>query len=40
MPETTTIQDVLKELDRIIEKSIENNSRVGLFAYIYRRTTF
>lgn len=40
MPETTTIQDVLKELDRIIEESIENNSRTGLFAYIYRRTTF
>lgn len=40
MPDTTTIQDVLKELDEIIDQSIENNSRTGLFAYIYRRTTF
>lgn len=40
MPETTTIQNVLMELDRIIDESIENNSRIGLFAYIYRRTTF
>lgn len=40
MPDTTTIQDVLKELDVIINESITTNSRLGLFAYIYRRTTF
>ncbi|AKP52057.1 DUF5995 family protein [Cyclobacterium amurskyense] len=40
MPDTTTIQDVIKELDVIIDESIKTNSRLGLFAYIYRRTTF
>jgi hypothetical protein len=39
MPNPTTIQDVLKELDHIIEESIASNSRIGLFAYVYRRTT-
>lgn len=40
MPDTTTIQDVLRELDVIIDDSIKTNSRIGLFAYVYRRTTF
>ena len=40
MPEITTIKDVLDELDHIITESIRTNSRIGLFAYIYRRTTF
>ena len=39
MPRATTIQNVLKELDVIINESIATNSRLGLFAYIYRRTT-
>ncbi|WP_394751259.1 DUF5995 family protein [Spongiimicrobium salis] len=39
MPRPTTIQNVLEQLDRIIEESIASNSRLGLFAYIYRRTT-
>ncbi len=37
---TTSIQDALEELDRIIEERIDNNSRIGLFAYVYQRTTF
>lgn len=39
MSQITTINEVLKELDLIIEESIEQNSRMGLFAYVYRRTT-
>lgn len=39
MARANTIQDVLDQLDVIIEESIGNNSRLGLFAYIYRRTT-
>ncbi len=39
MPRATTIQNVLNELDVIINESITTNSRLGLFAYIYRRTT-
>lgn len=35
----TTIDDVLLELDQIIADSISKNSRLGIFAYIYRRTT-
>lgn len=40
MSRPTTIQNVLEQLDAIIDESIANNSRIGLFAYIYRRTTF
>ncbi|SHM52227.1 hypothetical protein SAMN04488057_1029 [Cyclobacterium lianum] len=40
MPNATTIHDVIDDLDAIIEHCIENNSRAGLFAYIYRRTTY
>lgn len=39
MPLPQTIQDVLDELDAIIAESVTNNSRLGLFAYVYRRTT-
>jgi hypothetical protein len=39
MPRATTIQEVLEQLDAIIADSIASNSRLGLFAYIYRRTT-
>lgn len=39
MPRATTIENVLEELDVIINECIANNSRMGLFAYIYRRTT-
>ena len=39
MPRPTTIQQVLDELDNIINESMATNSRLGLFAYIYRRTT-
>jgi hypothetical protein len=40
MSNTNTIQDVLRDLDEIIAESIKTNSRIGLFAYVYRRTTF
>ncbi len=33
------IDDVLFELDQIIEASIQENNFLGVFAYIYRRTT-
>jgi hypothetical protein len=39
MPRATTIKNVIEELDVIINESIMTNSRMGLFAYIYRRTT-
>ncbi|MDO6597195.1 DUF5995 family protein [Oceanihabitans sp. 2_MG-2023] len=39
MSRATTIQEVLHQLDAIIEQAILNNDRVGLFAFIYRRTT-
>lgn len=39
MHRPTTIPEVLDQLDIIIEQSIANNDRIGLFAYIYRRTT-
>ncbi|WP_452229546.1 MULTISPECIES: DUF5995 family protein [unclassified Lacinutrix] len=39
MQRPTTIQEVLDQLDKIIELAISNNDRVGLFAFIYRRTT-
>lgn len=34
-----TINEVLAELDRIIENTIVENNYLGIFAYIYRRTT-
>ncbi|WP_055443520.1 DUF5995 family protein [Lacinutrix himadriensis] len=39
MQRPTTIPEVLDQLDIIIEQSIANNDRIGLFAFIYRRTT-
>ncbi|QRM90894.1 hypothetical protein FG167_17130 [Lacinutrix sp. WUR7] len=39
MHRPTTIPEVLNQLDIIIEQSIANNDRIGLFAFIYRRTT-
>ena len=39
MSQATNIQEVLDQLDIIIEDAILNNDRLGLFAYIYRRTT-
>ncbi|WP_165748894.1 DUF5995 family protein [Cellulophaga sp. Z1A5H] len=39
MSKPTTIKEVLMELDLIIESCITKNSRLGLFAYLYRRTT-
>ncbi|WP_375583959.1 DUF5995 family protein [Cyclobacterium xiamenense] len=39
MPNPHSIQGVLEALDQIIDESISNNSRIGLFAYVYRRTT-
>lgn len=39
MTRATTIENVLEQLDVIIDECIATNSRLGLFAYIYRRTT-
>lgn len=39
MGRPTTIQEVLDQLDIIIEDSITSNDRLGLFAFVYRRTT-
>ena len=39
MSRATTIEEVLDQLDGIIEDAIRTNDRLGLFAYIYRRTT-
>ncbi|MCF8368441.1 MAG: DUF5995 family protein [Bacteroidales bacterium] len=34
-----TINQVLDELDKIIEESLLENNYLGIFAYVYRRTT-
>jgi len=34
-----TIDEVLTELDRIIESTVAENNFLGIFAYVYRRTT-
>lgn len=39
MEQIQTIEEVIERLDRIIERSIEENSCLGIFAYVYRRTT-
>lgn len=39
MSRATTIQEVLNQLDTIIADAIAKNNRLGLFAYVYRRTT-
>jgi Family of unknown function (DUF5995) len=38
-PLPQSIDDVLIELDKIIEASIENGDYLAIFAYVYRRTT-
>ncbi len=35
-----SIQDVLNQLDSILLECIEQNSAKGIFAYVYRRTTY
>lgn len=37
--ELRTIDQVLIELDQIIIESVEHNNFLGIFAYVYRRTT-
>lgn len=39
MAELTTIDEVLSELDRILETTLREESPLGIFAYVYRRTT-
>jgi hypothetical protein len=34
-----TIDEVLEELDRIIDSTVNENNFLGIFAYVYRRTT-
>jgi len=35
----TTIDEVLEKLDLIILESVNDNNYIGIFAYVYRRTT-
>lgn len=39
MPEITTIDEVLAELDKIVDTTLQENSALGIFAWVYRRTT-
>jgi hypothetical protein len=39
MTGATNIYQILEQLDEIVKESIATNSNLGLFAYIYRRTT-
>ena len=39
MPRPKTINEVLQRLDSIIEETIRENNYLGIFAYVYRRTT-
>jgi len=39
MEKAKTIDEVIQQLDTIIEDCIAKNNRMGLFAYVYRRTT-
>jgi len=39
MPQATTIDEVLEQLDEIIEAARAENNAAGYFAYVYRRTT-
>jgi hypothetical protein len=39
MEQIRTIEEVIAGLDRIIERSVEENNCLGIFAYVYRRTT-
>lgn len=35
----TTINEVLNQLDQIIEDTVSDNNSLGIFAYVYKRTT-
>ena len=35
----STIEEVLAALDQIIDQTIQENNYLGIFAYVYRRTT-
>lgn len=35
----TSIEQVLEQLDHIIEETLAENNHLGVFAYVYRRTT-
>lgn len=39
MEQIQTIEEVIDSLDKIIERSVEENNCLGIFAYVYRRTT-
>lgn len=39
MKEAKTIDEVLQQLDEIIEETVAENNYLGIFAYVYRRTT-
>lgn len=39
MKEPTTIDEVLQQLDTIIEETVNENNYLGIFAFVYRRTT-
>ncbi len=34
-----TIEEIIQQLGLIVEESLRENSRLGLFAYVYKRTT-
>lgn len=38
-PPPSSIDDVIKRLDLIIQETIEANNYLGIFAFVYRRTT-
>ncbi|MFK7772240.1 MAG: DUF5995 family protein [Saprospiraceae bacterium] len=38
-PLPSSIDDVIKRLDLIIQETVEANNFLGIFAYVYRRTT-
>lgn len=38
-PEAKTIDEVIEKLDLIIDQSIKHNNYLGIFAYVYQRTT-
>lgn len=39
MVSATSIKQVLEQLDFIIEETVNENNHLGVFAYVYRRTT-
>lgn len=38
-PQPNTIEEVLSQLDEIIAETVADNNYLGIFAYVYRRTT-